>query len=509
MPPSVTRLDIEEEVVRIFSQMDESVRLDPVLLNGTISAVGTITAPSLDRGTVHANRYDGRLIKVAEDATAVAFSVAVTVTGVHSATTTTLVVSSTAEIRAGDVLEIGTTLEKVLVRAVVNATTLTVTRGWQGTTATATTGGETVRYDPFGVVTGVDDSGFAAGGVLTISPNFAVAGYGAGNFLLYPKGLSPVYVVARLNSVLRNTEHLALWFPSLVTDSDFESAAITNWPAVGSPTTRQFSTSNPDFALFGERYIQIVTDAVSEGVESTVFRVVEDEQLLVSTHVVSQSQDDLLDVRLMTGDTTANILLQAATEIGHTVLQEARFRQAVPAGHNFAGLEYLSSTTQVGNGTYNIASPVIVQSDRRRYYTTPSWLTRENQVRQAIAMVQGYNSDVADAYMGLSLRVEAAHGIDWLRTDRALVPLRVGLSNPGNDPIGFEVMRPFAELGGDSSTTVCDREYAALKTVSNILRDRRNDAWKHYAARAAKRARIVGYGTRDLSIEEQPTYVGV
>ncbi len=141
----------------------------PVPFVGTISAVGTITAPTLDRGTLQANRYDGRLILVAEDATAVAYATPVTVTGIHSASTTSLTVSSTTDIKSGDIIEIGTTLEKMLVRAVVSATVLTVTRGYQGTTATATSGGETVRYDPFGAYTGVDDDGFAAGGVLTIT----------------------------------------------------------------------------------------------------------------------------------------------------------------------------------------------------------------------------------------------------------------------------------------------------------------------------------------------------
>jgi hypothetical protein len=500
LPPSSTRLEVEEEIVRILSQMDESTRLDPVPLIGTISAVGTITAPMLDRGTLQANRYDGRQIKVAEDATAVAFVAPVTVTGVHTAVITTLTVSSTAEIRSGDVLEIGTTLEKVLVRAVINATTLTVTRGFQGTTATATGGGETVRYDPVGWVTGVDDGGFATGGVLTISPNFAVAGYGAGSFYMYPKALAPDYVVKKLNAVLRNTDHPYIWFPSLVTDSDFASNSLTNWGDVLAPT-KTFETTGLD-VYYGERYLLLGTNAASEGVHSARFTTHENEQLLVSV-VVSDITGDGIVVQLY--NETAASVLHATGTIDENAQVEAKFLKTVPANMKQGRIRFLSTTATAAS--WAVLPPVIVQSDRRRSYPAPSWFTRESQLKDIVCFPDGYTSVAADSYIAYSVPAYAARA-ELIRSERSITPMRVLLENPGDDPTALIAMRPFAELGGDSTTTVADKDYLAFKTVSNILRDRKDNAWKHWAERAATRARIKGYGGRDLDIREQLAYAG-
>lgn len=508
MPPSSTRLEIEEEIVRILMQLDESTRLDPVPLIGTISAVGTITSPQLDRGTLQANRYDGRLIKVAEDATAVAFVTPVTVTGVHTAVITTLTVSSTTEIRAGDVLEIGTTLEKVLVRAVVSGTSLTVTRGWQGTTATATSGGETVRYDPLGQVTGVDDGGFAAGGILTISPNFSLAGYGAGTFYLYPKGLHPDYLIEKMNGVLRNTDHPHIWFPSLVVDSDFESNDISNFPAVGTPTTRQFVSTdtlvNISTTFLGERVIDLRTDADAEGLSTASIWVVGGEQLLVSVNLITSDSGDMAEVILR--DVTAGADLHTVTNIPTYPLTEVRFRETIPNGTFQSNIQILSTGSDAES--FVISPPVLVQSDRRRTYPGPSWLTRESQLIGTVRLPQGYTAEVADTYIGLSEFLVADADVSVIRADRYIRPFQIQLSNPGNDPLGLLCMRPFAELVGDNSTTVADKDYVALKTVSNILRDRKDNAWKHWAGRASNIARRNGYGGRELQVREQLTYAG-
>src|SRR5438132_7265964 len=173
----------------------------------------------------------------------------------------------------------------MLVRAVTDATHLVVTRGYQGTTAAAFASGKTVKYDGYGFVTGIDNGGFAAGGVVTVSPNFpdtnAVTGgpYAAGSFLMYPKGLLPDYVITKLNAVLRNTDHTHLWFPSLVDDSDMSSNDLTNWAAVGAPGTRAFDTTAANI-LFGERALHLSGNA-DTGATTNSFDVNFQEQLMV------------------------------------------------------------------------------------------------------------------------------------------------------------------------------------------------------------------------------------
>lgn len=496
-------------------QLDESTRLDPVPLIGTISTAGdTITSPMLDRGTLQANRYDGRLIKVAEDATALAFSPAVTITGVHTATTTTLTVSSTTDIRSGYLLILNAS-EMVLVRAVVSGTVLTVVRGVQGTTAAAYTGTETVQYEGLGYVTGVDDGGFAAGGILTISPNFpdtnqvSAGPYGAGAFYLYPKGLHPDYLIEKMQSVLKNTDHPYIWFPSLVPDSDFASNDITLWPDEGTPSSKVFSTTSAaDRLIFGERYISWAGNSLGDGVRSPNFGVYEGEQLLIATWLFGGSAGDGSQVKLQTVESGTGTTIKTVGPIAEALTNiEVRFRKSMPDEAETARLVWEVVTASHTGG--RILSPVIVQSDRRRYYNSPTWFTRPSQFKGSFFLPQGYTlADIADAYIPMTHLAQADYDIDFMRSERDAVPLRLGFACPGNEPIGIVVMRPFIELAGDSSTTVADKDYVALKTVSNILRDRKDNAWKHWAGRASNRAKMLGYGGRELQVREQLTYAG-
>ncbi len=511
--PTSPYLDIEEEIVRVMSQMDSEVAMVPVPFNGTIAADGTtITSPGLDRGSINAHRFDGRLIKVAEDATALAYDPAVTVTGVHTAATTALTVSSTTDIRVGHILEIGTTLEKVLVRAVVSATVLTVTRGYQGTTATATSGAETVRYDPFGFVTGVDNGGFAAGGIITVSPNLASGTgettggpYAAGNFHMFPKGLTPETVREKLNAVLRNTDSPHLWFPSLVADSDMSSNDLTNWDAVvvgASPTTREFVTSASNI-LWGERALHLVTTELLSGAETEDFDVAKNEQMIVFVPVRVTTGSLSVILRRVTA-TAAN--LKTVTTLDERTFTDIFFRETVPDGMKQASLQFLAATAA---SEFYISPHVIVQSDRRRAYVLPSWWTRSSQLVEMVAMDAHYSSDVADSYISLSEYQAALTGVDFIRSDRDANPLRAEFANYGSYPIGFRVMRPFAELTYDTAPTVCDKDYAVFKTISNILRDRTGANWKHWGHRAQDRARMLGYGGRAVQVEERLTTVVV
>lgn len=508
-----TFLEIEEEIVRILSQKDSEVAMVPVPFDGSIAADGTtITAPYLDRGSVNSHRFDGRLIKVIEDATAVAYDPEVTVTGAHSATTTSITVDSTTDLRVGHVVEVGTTLEKLLIRAIVSSTIITVTRGWQGTTATAMGGTNTIRYDPFGFVTGVDNGGFAAGGIITVSPNFATttgqlaaaAQYGAGSFYMYPKGLTPETVREKVNAVLRNTDGPHRWFPSLVTDSDMSSADLTNWdavPVVTSPTTREFVVT-PASVLYGERALHLVTDQLSSGAETEDFDVTENEQMIVhvSVRVVTGSVKVVL--RRVTATATD---LKTVTDLDERVYTDVFFRETMPDGIKAAALQFLAATAV---SEYFVSPHVIVQSDRRRAYSVPSWWTRPTQLLSAFAVNPHYSSDVADSYISLSEYEMSLMNIEFQRSDRDVNPMRVMFDNHGSYPVGFMVQRPFAELTYDTANTVCDKDYVAFKTISNILRDRSDADWKHWAIRAQDRARMLGYGGRSIQITEQLTYAG-
>lgn len=486
----------------------------PVPFNGSIATDGaTITAPYLDRGTINANRYDGRIIKVAEDAAAVDYAPAVTLGAAITDTTgTTVTVSSSTDIRVGHIIEV-TAAEKMLVRAIVSGTSITVTRGYQGTTAQTHLNAATVKYDPFGFTTGVDNGGFAAGGVITISPNFAsVTGteigslYGAGSFIMYPKGIVPEYIIARMNAVLRNTSRPHLWFPSLVPDSDMSSADLANWPLVSSGT-RVFTTTAASI-LYGERALAITAAAsIGSGAESLAWPVTEGEQMIVlvpikNNPVADATAGTIAKVVLRRVTTTAADI-KSVTNLNERLYTDVFFRETIPDGCQMVNLQFLSAAA---SALFIISPHVVVQSDRRRWYSVPSWWTRESQLKELVVWQPDYSSDEPDSYISLSQGQYAVKNADFLRSDIDITPMRIGFANQGSYPVGCIVQRPFAELGGDSTTTVADKDYVAFKTVSNILRDRQDQAWKHWAARASVRAKMFKYGGREIDMRENLTY---
>jgi hypothetical protein len=507
VPRSSTYLEVEQEVVRILAQLgDPEVAMVDVPFHGAIASNGaTIVAPSLDRGTIHANRFDGRPIKVVEDAAAVAYDGAVTVSGAHSATATVVAVNDATDIRAGHIIEVNAS-EKMLVRA-VSGNNLTVTRGYQATTAAALAGGETVRYDPFGFVTAVDDAGFASGGVLTVSPNFAsvtgteiAAQYAAGSFLMYPKGLWPDYVRSRINAVLRNTEHPHFWIPSLVTDSDMESADLANWDAVNTPGTREFVTTAAH-VLFGERALHLDGADDGEGAETEDFAVSENETLnvVVFLKVVSGS------VEVVLRNVSAGTDRRAVTGLNEELYSTVWFTETLDADCELAALRFLGEST---DSEFYVSAHAVVQSQHRRLYSVPPWWTRaERQMAEAVQLLPGYAAEANDSYISLSERQYADMGIRFLRSDRDANPLRVEFACHSSYPLAFKVMRPFAELGGDASTTYADRDYVAWRTVANILRDRGDQAWAFWARKAGEQAALQGYGRRELRSEEARTFV--
>jgi len=467
----------------------------PVPLYGTIAAGGTgITFPQLARGTNEATRFDGRLIKVAEDATALAYNTAVTVTGVHSATTTDLTVNSTSDIVTGQIIVVNAS-EKMLVRAVVSATVLTVTRGYQGTTAAAYIGAETVQYDPFGFVTGVDDGSLTAAGLVTVNPDFALAAtvvgepYAAGSFLMYPKGLSPDYLVQRINDVLRTTEGQHFWFPSLVDDSDMSANDLTNWAAVDTPTTRAFTTTGAD-VLYGPRALEVGTNALAEGATSNSFDVSEREALVVTVFVrVTAGSLDVILRNVTAGSNTRTI--DALDERLYTTVW---FTETVPADCEQMALRFLSDTA---TSTFFISGQVIVQSQHRRRYKAPSWLNRESLVKAAVHLLPGQSAEQTDSYISHDDYLLDSLGVSFLRSDSDVNPMWIEFANSHSYPIGLVAYRPFDELGGDGSLTHADKDYVALKAVANILRDRGESDWKLWSRMASDRARVMRYGTRE------------
>jgi len=277
-----------------------------------------------------------------------------------------------------------------------------------------------------------------------------------------------------------------------------ESADLTNWDVVVGGT-RAFTTT-PANILYGERAITITAGAVGDGIETEDFEVTENEQMIVLVHVKVTAGSGKVILRRVTA-TAAD--LKTVTDLNEQVYTDVFFRETAPDGMLLGAIQVLGAAI---TSTIILSPDVVVQSDRRRAYAAPSWLTREGQIKEIVAYEPGYSSEVADSYVSLSAYQQTLANFNFIRSERDANPLRIEFCNAGSYPIGFLAMRPFAELGGDSSATVADKDYVAYKAISNILRDRRDNSWKHWAERANTRARIKGYGQREIQVREQLTY---
>ncbi len=495
----IASIDIQADIVRILAQKDDALATFPVPSKST--AAGTATTVKdrrLGLGTGTAGKYNGRILKMTEDV-AGAFTTAATVDGAHNATVTTLAVSDAASILPGYVIVLDSS-EKVLVTGKAT-NNLTVVRGHWGTTAASYSGGESVEFAYLGYVVGVDDDGFDLTDTLTTSPAFGGVPPVDLEYLMYPKGLAPETVVSAMNRVLRATETFHLWAPSLVDDADFEEEDLTNWAEVGSPDTREFVTTAALVRL-GARSLHLDSASVGDGAVSNSFSVHELENLLIAVHV-SVTKGDM---RVTLYNVTASENIEQSGTLDDDAWAEVRFTKAVPADCELASLRFLAQAT-ADSGFY-ISPHIIVQSDRQRAYTPPSWLVSRRQIVDARYLPAGADAEAEDAYVSLGEGFRSALGLDVIRSDRDVTPFRVLLTNPlSYGPVYLLCQRSLPTLSYDTETTVCDLEYLVQKAVSLILKDRNDSEWHRYAGRAAERAHEMGYGLDELHTEQAMTTV--
>ena len=358
---------------------------------------------------------------------------------------------------------------------------------------------ETVTGSPtLGSVAAVDVGGFDLTDLITTSPAFDDEVQAGTDWLMYPKLLVPETVRDAINNVLKKTEAPHLWAPSLVTDSDMGANALTNWDAIGSPTTRAFVTTAAH-VYFGPRALHLADADTDEGAQTEYFGVYDTESLLVS--VLARVVVGTLNVILYRVTATAVAVKTVTLSLREPQYSEVRFRQTVPSGMRQGQLQFVAPED---NCEFYISPHVIVQSDRRRSYTVPSWLVSESQVVELVELPAGASADDDDSYIPLSSNLRSMTGLDFIRSDRDVNPLRIEFRNPGSNPVYLLCKRPFAELSILTEETNCDEEFVVAKATAKILKDRGDAGWWVHDREAERRARKMGYGGRELR-SESPT----
>jgi hypothetical protein len=345
-----------------------------------------------------------------------------------------------------------------------------------------------------GEVAGIDNGGFDQIDKFTLSPEFSDEVQTGTDYLLYGRGLSPEMTKAAISAVLRNTEGPHLWFPSMIDDAAFDENDITNWPAAGSPSTREFTAIPSGSSLLGERVLTIAAGSVGEGADSSFHTVAEGEQLLVS--VLTQVVLDSVQVSLFNISASSDI--RAVVEDSQDI-RETRFTESIPSGCESVKLRFLAPNITV---VFNILPPVVMQSLSGRSYLAPSWFTRPEQFVEALYVPPGIAGEVDYSRVALSSRFRAAPAPRFLRQARGVNELFVELAATSAGPVCLVVQRTFDELSSSTATTSCDREYVMWKALANILRAKDEPAWASYDRTAMGIAHRLSYGVQERRMVE-------
>lgn len=353
---------------------------------------------------------------------------------------------------------------------------------------------------------GVDDAGFDLVDGLTLSPVVDNTINTATNYLMYALGLSKPLLEGAINEVLRETQGPHLYLPSLIPDAALDDDTIgNNWTELGSlSTAMEYETPDAANTFLGERSIHGVADAADEGWRSESMDVSDVEQILLS-----------VAVRAAVGSVAVQLYNVTATAVIKEVVidegqwKDIRFAENIPAACEQIQLRIESAAS--ADDMYMSAHPVIQVIGSGRVYSMPSWLKSEAQIMGWVHYPRGLASEDADSFIALGRMSKAEPPVSMLRDARAQHPMYIELEpKNGTDPVGLVAQREFDEvtLGVTATTNAtevkADRAYMRSAVISKVLRDLGDPAAAGWARASRVRAEQVGYGIRDLIIEQTP-----
>lgn len=311
---------------------------------------------------------------------------------------------------------------------------------------------------------------------------------------LFYDNITPAYILAVANEVMRETETPELWAPSLVNDHYFESTIIGNWPAVGTPSPRAWTTAAADL-MFGVRSLSLGGNAVGEGAETlSGFGGYKGETLTVSA--LGKASSGSLDVQLK----HAGGVLSPKGTFTQGGFTEVRFNVTLAEAYSSLLTQVLGAAA---SWTGTLAAPVIVQSDYRRTYDAPDWLLYEGQIESQLVWPEPDSISGGYEFVALSSEMRAKMGLSWIRSDRDTKRMRLVMANPTGEPLFIKARRPFTEMSADTDDRNIDKDFAIYETAARILQRRGRTDWKQWRRQADLRAGSRSYGGRILRGEER------
>jgi len=300
-----------------------------------------------------------------------------------------------------------------------------------------------------------------ATGAITLAPAFAGAGgvalmAGIGTDFLFCKE-HPSLLRTSINRVLRNMRYPAYLPVTLVTDGDMEDTGVTNWAAVGSPTTREKAATTASGLPFGRQCLHIAGGDAA-GATSNAVSVDEAENLYIAVPIdlVSGSADVILyDSTNSTALKTVNV-----TELGPCMVY---FQQA--PGSTTANVRIRLLGSEASSEFY--AGPVFLWSGQRtRYPADTSSLERARDPKRAFVLRCGQSVETDVYHIGEL--AETTFGIE--RDDRANL-INVTVPVPYY-PMLLQVHRRYPELAYDADTTYAAKDIVVQGAMYHIERHR-------------------------------------
>ena len=323
---------------------------------------------------------------------------------------------------------------------------------------------------PEGESARVTSAGFApTTGTFTVSPAFTAAVTASDQVLFLRNGFYIDDLIDSINDIVRNllTPH---WSPlTLVAGGDMEGA-VTDWAAVGSPTTREMATTAAHTLL--RQSLHLVANA-NAGATSANVLVTDVENLLVSVavKVISGSYT----VTLYDATNSAAIKSVTVDESDHT---EVRFDEAVPSGCEAVTIRVVSAAA----AAEIYVGWAIVLSQEHHRYALPSLVSDASEIKDVLYLPLGIQTANADNYV-LDMKLRSASWRQFPRDWQHQNSNHIEVDRPYTWPLFLEFNAPGTVLSALTGTTTIPQELIVQGAAANCLKRLRDKSKSEAAVR--------------------------
>ena len=334
---------------------------------------------------------------------------------------------------------------------------------------------------------------------VTTTPAFSDEVQSGMDYFLYPDELSPEQLNQAIRDVLRSTEALHLYFPSMLTDAaaNMSGTVGTDWPDEGSGVTATYDTT-PATTPRGVASLRIETTVVDTGCKTAGIAVHETETTVLSLFLGVPTGSAVVQLY----DVTNGVVIDESGVLNDNALTEVLLRSNIPDDCEQVEVRVIAKTAV---SDIYVAPVVTLQSTSGHRYVLPSWFIREEMFLRAVTFPSGIPADASDAYIASGRSVAVAPP-DFERDDRAGSTFAASFY-ASTYPVALEVYRGFDELTDNTTTSNCDREYMKWKVCANVLFSMGDKRWRDYDANARGLVRMLRYGERRKVLSESPKTV--